>query len=146
MLISYYFAISNGYTDDAKVVFNENRSYLVSVPSEWDKNFSAYSSTRTMLKSNFCSKLNITCDVVNISNVVRAENNYVREITINGIKFTGREVFNKLSLKSTDFNITVNGDDVTIETFGFGHGVGMSQYGAQGMANASNNYKPRNDY
>ena len=131
---TYYFAISNGYTDDALTVFREDKDYLVSVASPWDKNYRAYSSTYTLSKTSFCSKLGITCDTINISDVVRANNHYVRSITINGTTFTGLEVFNKLSLRSTDFTITVSGDNVSIETLGFGHGVGMSQYGAEGMA------------
>lgn len=141
LIISYYFAISNGYTDDAKTVFNEDRNYLVSVSSDWDKQYKAYSSTYTLSKTSFCSKLNITCDSINISNVVRGDNNYVRQITINGTNFTGREVFNKLSLKSTDFHISLSSNNVIIKTYGFGHGVGMSQYGAQGMASEGYNYE-----
>lgn len=134
LIISYYFAISNGFTDNATNVFNENKSYLVSVDSKWDKNYSVYSSTRTMIKANFCSKLGISCDTINISNVVRDTNHYVRSVNINGKTFTGKDVFNKLALKSMDFEITLNGNNVIIKTLGFGHGVGMSQYGAQGMA------------
>ena len=141
IIISYYFAISNGYTDDARTVFNEDRSYLVSVESTWDKDYASYSSTRTISKDAFCTNLKITCDDIKIENVVRGDNNYVREITINDTTFTGREVFNKLSLKSTDFNIQINGDEIIIQTYGFGHGVGMSQYGAQSMANNNYSYK-----
>lgn len=138
---AYYFAISNGSTDNAQTVFNENKAYLVSVDSKWDKNYQSYSSTRTISKTDFCNKLGITCGNITIKNIVRSENNYVREITINNVKFTGIEVFNKISLKSTDFTITINGDNVVIKTLGFGHSVGMSQYGAQGMANEGYNYQ-----
>ena len=138
LAVTYYFAISNGYTDDALTVFNENKSYLVSVESPWDKNYKSYTSTYTLDKNKFCTKLGITCDDIEITNVIRADNHYVRQITINGTTFTGLEVFNKLNLKSTDFTITQNGDSISIVTLGFGHGVGMSQYGAQGMA--SNGY------
>ncbi len=141
IIIAYYFAISNGSTDSAAAVFNEERNYLVSVDSSWDKDYQCYSSTYNLTRESFCSKLNIKCGSINISKVVRADNNYIREITINGVKFTGREIFNKLSLKSTDFTISVNNDIVSIVTRGFGHGVGMSQYGAQGMAKAGYSYK-----
>ncbi|MDE5539318.1 MAG: stage II sporulation protein D [Bacilli bacterium] len=140
IIIAYYFAISNGYTEPAQTVFKETRDYLVSVDSNWDKSYSAYSSTFTMLRSNFCAKLNIDCEKIVISNVVRSETGYVREITINNVKFTGIQLFNKLGLKSTDFTITVSGDNVVIKTNGFGHGVGMSQYGAQGMASKGYSY------
>lgn len=132
---TYYFAISNGYTDDALTVFQEDRDYLVSVESPWDKDYQSYTSLYTMNKSDFCSKLEITCGDIQVSQVNRADNHYVREVTINGKTFTGIQVFQKLNLKSTDFIITSKGDTVEIQTLGFGHGVGMSQYGAQGMAN-----------
>ena len=141
LAITYYFAISNGYTDDALTVFNEDKEYLVSVASPWDKNYQSYSSTYTLSKEEFCNKLGISCLSISMSNVIRADNNYVREITINGTTFTGIDVFQKLNLKSTDFTITVNKDSVSILTYGFGHGVGMSQYGALGMANAGYTYQ-----
>ena len=52
---TYYFAISNGYTDDALVVFQEDRDYLVSVDSSWDKNYQSYTSLYTMDKNEFCN-------------------------------------------------------------------------------------------
>lgn len=140
LIITYYFAISNGYTDDAQVVFNESRDYLKGVESSWDKNYASMRSVRTIKKSTFCSKLGISCEDIQISQVNRADNHYVRNITINNKTFTGSEVFHKLALKSMDFTITVSGEDVSILTLGFGHGVGMSQYGAQGMASEGYSY------
>ena len=67
--------------------------------------------------------------------------NFVRDLVINGKIFTGIEVFNKLGLKSTDFQVRVEGDMAVITTYGFGHGVGMSQYGAEGMAKEGYSYK-----
>ena len=138
---TYYFAISNGYTDDALTVFSEDKDYLVAVESPWDKNYQSYASTYTLSKSSFCSKLNISCEDLIISDLVRADNHYVRQININGTTFTGLEVFQKLNLKSADFSITENESDIVITTLGFGHGVGMSQYGAQGMASSGYNYQ-----
>ena len=50
------------------------------------------------------------------------------------------DVYNKLGLRSTDFNLTQVGTNVVIDTKGYGHGVGMSQYGALGMAKEGYNY------
>lgn len=141
LAVTYYFAISNGYTDNAKTVFNEDKAYLVSVDSSWDRGFSSYSSSFSMLKSNFCTRLNISCDNISITNLVRGSNHYVSEVTINGVRFTGVEVFNKLNLKSHDFDFKIKDNYVEIVTLGFGHGVGMSQYGAQGMSSSGYNYK-----
>lgn len=138
---TYYFAISNGYTDDALTVFNEDKDYLVSVESSWDKKYQSYSSTYTLSKTSFLAKLGLSGKSVSISNVIRANNHYVRQIDINGKTFTGIEVFNKLNLKSTDFTIDVDGEEVSIITYGFGHGVGMSQYGAQGMSSSGYTYQ-----
>jgi len=44
-------------------------------------------------------------------------------------------------LRSTDFDIEINNDNLTIITRGYGHGVGMSQYGANGMAKEGYSYK-----
>ena len=141
IISAYYFAISNGYTDDAEVVFNESKAYLVSVDSSWDKSYQSYSATRTLNKNDFLTKLGLNGDNVLITNIVRSTNNYVRSITINDKTFTGLDIFNKLTLKSTDFKISVDDKNVIITTYGFGHGVGMSQYGAQGMASEGYNYE-----
>lgn len=140
IIISYYFAISNGYTENVENVFGENKDYLVSVESEWDKKYQSYSSTASISRETFCNKLSINCDNINISNVKRGNNHYVREITINNETFSGIQIFNKLNLKSTDFTININGNEVVIKTYGFGHSVGMSQYGAQGMASGGYKY------
>lgn len=59
---------------------------------------------------------------------------------IAGKEFTGREIREKLGLKSADFSWVIKGDHMTITTKGYGHGVGMSQYGANGMAKEGENY------
>ncbi|WP_026011384.1 SpoIID/LytB domain-containing protein [Paenibacillus sp. OSY-SE] len=58
----------------------------------------------------------------------------VEHVRIGTHQFTGREIREKLDLRSSAFEWKMEGDKVLITTFGFGHGVGMSQYGAQGMA------------
>ena len=57
------------------------------------------------------------------------------------MEFIGTDIRKKLNLRSTDFNITVASDKVVVATYGYGHGVGMSQYGANGMAKEGYNYK-----
>ncbi len=141
VISAYYFAISNGYTDNALNVFNEDKKYLVSVESSWDKNYQSYKSVKTITKSSFLNKLGLSGDKIWITDINRASNNYIRSLVINGKSFTGIEVFNKLGLKSTDFRVEVDGDNAIITTYGFGHGVGMSQYGAQGMAKEGYNYQ-----
>ncbi len=141
IIIAYYFAISNGMTENALNVFNESKEYLVSVDSSWDKNYDAYYKETVIDKNIFCSKLGILGGNIDVSNIVRGDNNYIRSITINGKTFTGREIYNKLGLRSTDFTLMIEGNNVRIKTYGYGHSVGMSQYGAEGMASSGYNYQ-----
>ena len=85
------------------------------------------------------NKLNITSNDLNISIISRDKTNRVEKISVNGKIYTGVEFRHALTLRSTDFEITKNNDNYIITTKGYGHGVGMSQYGANGMANE--NYK-----
>ena len=95
----------------------------------------------TIPKEKFCDKLGITCKSIIISNVKRNSTNRVESIIINGKKFTGIEVRKTLGLRSTDFVIKLNENDINITTYGYGHGVGMSQYGANYLANQGFNYE-----
>ena len=54
---------------------------------------------------------------------------------------TGSDVYQKLGLRSTFFTISQNNKQITVNTKGYGHGVGMSQYGANGMAKNGYDYQ-----
>ena len=77
---------------------------------------------------------------INISDIKRTEAKRVDTITINDKTLKGVEMRKLLSLRSTDFDIEI-GEEVVITTRGFGHGVGMSQYGANGMAKEGKDYQ-----
>ena len=64
-----------------------------------------------------------------------------RSLSINNREFTGKSLYNKLGLKSTDFSLKKEGNNIIISTVGYGHGVGMSQYGALGMAKEGYGYQ-----
>ena len=79
--------------------------------------------------------------VKRIKDIVRSDANRVLNITINNQVFEGTTVRSKLGLRSTDFEIELTENSVNITTRGYGHGVGMSQYGAFGMALEGYNYQ-----
>jgi len=138
-----FFSTSNGYTENSENIFNFQLDYLKSVESPWDKEVSsAYISTKTMPLKEFYEKLNIPYNKnLNIEITKRSSTERIILLKINNIEFKGTEIYNKLSLKSTDFSIELFGDTVKIITKGYGHGVGMSQYGALGMAKQGYNYQ-----
>ena len=136
-----FFSTSNGYTEDSQVVFSEDIPYLKSVDSKWDESISSsFNYEAEMSLDDFYKKLDLNYDK-NLSIVLldRSSSGRIISLKINGKLFTGRELYNKLKIRSTDFAIIQEGEKVKIKTKGFGHGVGMSQYGAFGMA--KNGYK-----
>ena len=75
------------------------------------------------------------------ANIIRNDTNRIKEITIGGKTWSGRDFRDLLSLASTDFNIQINEGVVEFIASGYGHGVGMSQYGANEMAKTGMTYK-----
>ena len=137
-----FFSTSNGYTEDSSNIFNFECAYLKSVESPWDEKVSsAYLTKKEINLTEFYKKLAIPYSKnLNIEIQKRSSTNRILLLKINNITFKGTDIYNKLSLKSTDFSIELNGETVTITTIGYGHGVGMSQYGALGMAKEGYTY------
>ena len=137
-----FFSTSNGYTEDSKSIFDFDAPYLKSVESPWDKDVSsAYLTTKIMNLTEFYKQLGIPYNKnLNIDIEKRSTTNRILLLKINGYEFKGTDVYGRLSLRSTDFEINLQGDSVSITTKGYGHGVGMSQYGALGMAKAGYTY------
>ena len=137
-----FFSTSNGYTEDSSNIFDFDCAYLKSVESPWDKEVtSSYITTKTMKLTDFYKALDIPYNKnLNIENEKRSTTNRILLLKINNYEFKGTDVYNKLSLRSTDFIIELQGDSVSITMKGYGHGVGMSQYGALGMAKEGYTY------
>lgn len=137
-----FFSTSNGYTEAASLVFNIDLPYLQSVKSAWDENTSsAFKTTKSISASTFYELLGLSySDTLDVNVLKRSSTNRILNLSINGKEFTGRDVYNKLGLKSTDFSLRKEGDNIIINTTGYGHGVGMSQYGAEGMASEGYTY------
>ncbi len=136
VIMAMYFSTSNGYTEDNDVIFGSEVPYLVSVDSSWDSEVSSvFQDNTSMSLADFYTDLGLAYqNDLNIENVVRSETGRVKTLTINGYDFTGKDLYNQLGLRSYDFSIELVGSNVLITTKGYGHGVGMSQYGAYGMA------------
>ena len=136
-----YFSTSNGRTEDPVYVWKYAVPYLKSVDSKWDVGTKFFHATKTISKSEISSKLG-----VNLTSVSEIKINSlttggrVNSITIAGKEFTGVQIRTLLGLRSADFTVSESGNNIVFTTKGWGHGVGMSQYGANAMANAGYNY------
>ncbi|WP_145139583.1 stage II sporulation protein D [Paenibacillus sp. Y412MC10] len=137
-----FFSTSNGYTENSEDYWKEDIPYLRSVGSPWDKELSpGYKETVTISRKDFITKLGLAGQAITVSTgqpfiqvLSTTEGHRIKEISIGGHVFSGREVREKLNLRSSEFTWKTSGADIQITTYGYGHGVGMSQWGADGMA------------
>ena len=87
---------------------------------------------------------NINLDASKLSSQVkilkRSEGQSVETIKIGNKEMSGRDIRSIFNLNSSNFDIKFNKDSVVFEVKGYGHGVGMSQWGAQGMAKEDYKY------
>ena len=137
ILRTYYFSMSNGYTENSQTVFNDTT--FTSVKSLENENTPNYKFQKTFSSSDLNKLLNISN--IDIQNIERNATNHVKSITINNKTYTGIEFRKLLNLRSTDFTIEKQDNNYIITTIGYGHGVGMSQYGANQMAKEGSSYK-----
>lgn len=136
-----FFSTSSGYTENSEEVFSSKMPYLRSVESKWDEKSPVFIDTKTFSKKDFCNLLGVSFSndiTINYDKKTSTGRNVL--LTINNKQFKASEIVSILKLRSSFFNIKIN-ENVTITTKGYGHGVGMSQYGAQGMALEQKNYK-----
>lgn len=138
-----FFSTSNGYTENSEDYWKASYPYLKSVSSPWDANSPKFHNKVVMTVDDFEQKLGVNVsDSSQIGTVIeRTSGKRVGIVEIGGKKLTGKQIREKLNLKSSDFDWERQGNQITITTKGYGHGVGMSQYGANGMAQEGKNYE-----
>lgn len=137
-----YHSTNNGKTESSLDVFGNYYPYLISVSSEYDKNASNYLRTINMPLDTISNKLGLSLNNDSVISILSyTDGGNIKEININGNNFSGKKVRELLGLRSADFDISISDNNANITTRGYGHGVGMSQYGANGMANAGYSYK-----
>lgn len=142
LISTLYFSMSNGYTENSENVFVSSKPYLVSVSSMWDKENSNFEKTISFTDKEIIRKLDIDDNIINeIKIIKRFETNRVKEIKVNNHIYTGVEFRKLLDLRSTDFDIVKKDNKYYITTRGYGHGVGMSQVGANALAKEGNSYE-----
>ncbi len=136
-----FFSTSSGYTENSEDVFISKVPYLRSVESKWDNVAPTFQRVIKYSHDDFLGLLSLPSSseiVVKVLESTKAGR--VKSIQINGKKYTGKEVVSLLKLKSANFSVEESNHIVTITTKGYGHGVGMSQYGAEGMAKEGYTY------
>ena len=137
-----YFSCSGGSTEDAVAVWGTDYPYLQAVDSPGEEHAAHYTDTVTFTPKQFQSALGVALSGEPedwFGTVTYTEGGGVDTMQIGGKSYKGTQLRQLLSLRSTAFTVSV-GENISITTKGFGHRVGMSQYGADAMALSGKDY------
>lgn len=149
-IFAAYHAIGFGTTEDGKTVWNVDYPYLKSVPSPGDKLSPDYQSVVTFTPEQLSGALKkVFTDLVLPEKVeswigadpARSAAGTVTKIVIGGKELTGRQVREALDLRSANFTVVYKDGSFRFTVLGYGHGVGMSQYGADYLARQGSNWE-----
>lgn len=138
LIAATYFSCSGGRTESAQAVWGGEVPYLVSVDSPGEEDAASFSSTVTVDMEEFLDTLGVSSP--GVSQVTYTDGGGVDTITIGGKEFSGTELRELFSLRSTRFTVETAADAVTFSVQGFGHRVGLSQNGARVMAENGSTY------
>lgn len=139
-----YFSCSGGRTEDAVAVWGSDFPYLRATDSPGEENAAHYTDTVSFSKEQLCDKLGISLgsDPDNwIGYTTYTAGGGVNTMRIGGKDLTGTELRRLLGLRSTAFTVEIKDEMAIVVTRGYGHRVGMSQYGADAMAVAGKDFK-----
>lgn len=146
-----YHSVSGKQTEDSGEYFKESLPYLKPVSDNWGADSPKLMETKHFTLEQLADKLSLAGKAVTVAALggskapvqitAKTVTGRAKTVSVAGVTLTGREFRESLGLASTDFTVSVKGKEVDITTTGYGHGVGMSQYGANGMAKAGKSYK-----
>src|SRR5690625_71611 len=137
-----FFSTSNGKTENAEDYWENALPYLVSVDSPWDLDSPKFLDQKSIPIAEVEERLGLTISgPLTDPAMTYTDSGRVETIELFGKNFSGREIREKLDLRSTDFAIDYSDGYLVFTTKGYGHGVGMSQYGANGMAEDGMSYQ-----
>lgn len=151
-LVKYpqFFSTSSGKTENCVDVFSEDIPYLKSIESPGEEIAPKFKSIVNIDKSTFINTItdnyrNTNLNYENLQNNIkilsRTEGGAVKEIKLGKVTISGVEFRNLFNINSANFTLNIVENEVIINCTGYGHGVGMSQWGANIMAKEGKNYK-----
>lgn len=139
---AFFFSTSAGKTENSEEVFQSALPYLRSVDSSWDQEVSpVFQQNYQFSVHDFYQKLGLPYkETVQFQVTKQTSTGRVKEVNIDGTVLKASDISSKLGLRSTFFTFEQAGTNIVMTTKGYGHGVGMSQYGAQAMALKGSTY------
>ena len=144
-VLAVYHAISPGKTESCETVWGKSLPYLVPVASPGDTLSPDYISRVTFSAEELAGRFSGECELSGdpkeyFQNEKVTSSGTVEEVTVCGTTLKGSRIRSLLGLRSSAFKIAYE-DGFVFTTYGYGHGVGMSQYGAGQMAKQGSDYR-----
>lgn len=145
-ILAVYHAVSSGKTNTAKSVWGGDYPYLKSVDSSWDALSNGYCEEKIFSKEEFSERLKDEVELSGeaenyISEKDQKSNKYMDTITVCKKQLKGAKMRSLFGLRSSCFDIEFDGQNFKFTTYGYGHNVGMSQYGADYMAKQGSSFR-----
>jgi len=149
-----YHAVSGTTTAAAEEYFSQPLPYLRPVDDRWGADAPLLEVTQRFTPEELATRLSVEGTAIPAAAISartqagelpvrileRTATNRVKRVQVGSQVLSGREFRERLNLRSTNFTISVGDGEILVTTTGYGHGVGMRQYGANGMAKAGKGY------
>ncbi len=148
-IVAAFHSTSGGVTESAEVIWGSALEYLVPVESKADESSPVYNDEKVITEEELKEAVAEAYPDADFDSepekwIVlgdRSESGTVLELSAGGEILSGTEFRSLFSLRSANFTVRYEDGQFTISTKGNGHGVGMSQYGANAMANSGSDYR-----
>ncbi len=144
-----FFSSASGATEDAAAVWGKSLPYLVSVDSPEGDEVPNYRSTVTLTAEQVkkaAGEAGLGADLSGepstwFTNLTRTASGRVASVELGGAELSGGAARSLFALRSACFDVSEKDGVFTFSVTGYGHGVGMSQYGANAMAKAGSGWR-----
>ena len=149
LIQAVFFSSADGSTADAAEVWGRSLPYLVPVDSPEGDEVPNYRSTVTLSAEDvrkLAKNAGLGCDLSGepstwFRNIARSASGRVASVELGGVELSGGAARSLFSLRSASFDVSEQDGTFTFSVTGYGHGVGMSQYGANAMAKAGSGWR-----
>ena len=148
-ILAVFHSTSAGETERAGNIWNYDLPYLESTDSEGDTYAPNFETTKVISEEDIITSIkakypDFQADKASLFDSIvikeRSEAGYITSMSVSGMDFTGKQIREALGLRSSNFSVSKADGGIAFTTKGFGHGAGMSQYGAKYMAENGSDY------
>jgi len=150
LIDAVFHSTSGGVTENSEDVWVNKVPYLRSVLSQYEDHSPKLVSTKQISIDDFISGMKSLDNTIKLDKksletqieiLERSSGGKIQKIRVGNRYFTGRDIREQFGLNSANFTVDVDKNNITFVVVGYGHGIGMSQYGADGMAKHGATYQ-----